>query len=111
DCVITDTLETQDALVRASDLPLSILIVGVGNADFTQMEILDTDNGHRLESSTGRVVTRDIVQFVPMQEVHSGQISVVEALLEELPGQFLTYMRCRDIRPHNISAPGPSYVV
>ncbi|XP_049401412.1 protein BONZAI 3 isoform X3 [Solanum stenotomum] len=116
DGVITDMLETKDALVRASDLPLSVLIVGVGNADFTQMEILDADNGHRLESSTGRVATRDIVQFVPMQEVHSGQISVVQALLEELPGQFLTYMRCRDIRPHNISAPqtsapGPSYVV
>ncbi|KAJ8526372.1 hypothetical protein K7X08_028849 [Anisodus acutangulus] len=96
--------ETKDALVRASDLPLSILIVGVGSSDFTQMEILDADNGHRLESSTGRVATRDIVQFVPMREVHSGQISVVQALVEELPGQFLTYMRCRDIRPHNISA-------
>ncbi|XP_006341332.1 protein BONZAI 3 isoform X1 [Solanum tuberosum] len=116
DGVITDMLETKDALVRTSDLPLSVLIVGVGNADFTQMEILDADNGHRLESSTGRVATRDIVQFVPMREVHSGKISVVQALLEELPGQFLTYMRCRDIRPHNISAPqtsapGPSYVV
>ena len=28
-----------------------------------------------------------------------GQISVVQALLEELPGQFLTYMRGRDIKP------------
>jgi hypothetical protein len=26
-------------------LPLSIIIVGVGNADFTNMEILDGDNG------------------------------------------------------------------
>nr|XP_009759291.1 PREDICTED: protein BONZAI 3-like isoform X2 [Nicotiana sylvestris] len=104
DGVLTDMQETKDALVRASDLPLSILIVGVGSADFTQMEILDADNGHRLESSTGRVATRDIVQFVPMREVHSGQISVVQALLEELPGQFLTYMRCRNIRPHNVAA-------
>jgi len=31
--------ETKDSLVRASDLPLSILIVGVGGADFTQMEV------------------------------------------------------------------------
>ncbi|KAK6777810.1 hypothetical protein RDI58_024528 [Solanum bulbocastanum] len=108
DGVITDMLETKDALVRVSDLPLSVLIVGVGNADFTLMEILDADNGHRLESFTGRVATRDIVQFVPMREVHSGQISVVETLLEELPGQFLTYMRCRDIIPHNISAPQTS---
>ncbi|KAL4637279.1 hypothetical protein ACB092_03G066600 [Castanea dentata] len=99
DGVLTDLQETKDALVRTSDLPLSILIVGVGGADFTQMEVLDADDGRPLESSTGRVATRDIVQFVPMREVHSGQISVVQALLEELPGQFLTYMRGRDIKP------------
>ncbi|KAK3200459.1 hypothetical protein Dsin_023874 [Dipteronia sinensis] len=102
DGVLTDLQETKDALVRASDLPLSILIVGVGGADFTQMEILDADNGGRLESSTGRVATRDIVQFVPMQEVHSGRISGVQALLEELPGQFLSCVRARDIKPHNL---------
>ncbi|XP_042991159.1 protein BONZAI 3-like isoform X2 [Carya illinoinensis] len=99
DGVLTDLQETKDALVKASDLPLSILIVGVGGADFGQMEVLDADKGQRLESSTDRVATRDIVQFVPMRDVHGGQISVVQALLEELPGQFLTYMRCRDIKP------------
>ncbi|XP_044472152.1 protein BONZAI 3-like [Mangifera indica] len=106
DGVVTDLQETKDALVRASDLPLSVLIVGVGGADFTQMEILDADKGHRLESSTGRVATRDIVQFVPMREVQRGEISVVQALLEELPGQFLSYMRCRDIKPFNIHMAG-----
>ncbi|XP_002512304.2 protein BONZAI 3 isoform X1 [Ricinus communis] len=100
DGVLTDIQETKDALVKASDLPLSILIIGVGGADFTQMEILDADQGCRLESSTDRVATRDIVQFVPMREVHSGQLSAVQALLEELPGQFLSYMRSRDIKPH-----------
>ena len=39
DGVLTETHETIDALVKASDLPLSILIVGVGSADFTQMEV------------------------------------------------------------------------
>ncbi|XP_062144806.1 protein BONZAI 3-like isoform X4 [Alnus glutinosa] len=109
DGVLTDLQETKDALVRASDLPLSILIVGVGGADFSQMEqVLDADGGQRLESSTGRVATHDIVQFVPMREVHSGQISVVQALLEELPGQFLTYMRSRDIKPLSPHVPQTS---
>ncbi|KAL5566191.1 hypothetical protein UlMin_029355 [Ulmus minor] len=107
DGVLTDIQETKDALVRASDLPFSILIVGVGAADFTQMEILDADNGLRLESSTGRVATRDIVQFVSMREVQSGQKSVAEALLEELPAQFLTYMRSRDIKPGTFSSAPP----
>lgn len=39
DGVLTDMLGTVDALVRASDLPLSVLIVGVGNTDFKQMEV------------------------------------------------------------------------
>ncbi|KAL8199623.1 hypothetical protein R6Q57_013191 [Mikania cordata] len=104
DGVLTDLQETKDALVRGSDLPLSILIVGVGNADFKQMEILDADTGPRLESSTGRIATRDIVQFVPMRDVQHGGRSMVQSLLEELPGQFLTYMRSRDIKPLAIDA-------
>ena len=36
-------------------------------------QILDADNGCRLKSSTGRVATRDIVQFVPMREVLAGE--------------------------------------
>ncbi|GAY51590.1 hypothetical protein CUMW_135340 [Citrus unshiu] len=99
DGVVTDLQETKDALVKASDLPLSILIIGVGGADFKEMEILDADKGERLESSTGRVASRDIVQFVPLKDLQNGEISVVQALLAELPSQFLTYMRTRDIQP------------
>ncbi|KAL5795376.1 hypothetical protein ACOSQ2_000196 [Xanthoceras sorbifolium] len=99
DGVVTDLQETKDALVKASDLPLSILIVGVGGADFKEMEILDADKGERLESSSGRVATRDIVQFVPLKDVHGGEVSVIQELLAELPAQFLTYMRTREIQP------------
>ena len=48
DGVLTDLQETKDALVRAFDLPLLILIVGVGGTNFKQVEILDADNGCRL---------------------------------------------------------------
>ena len=33
-------------------------------------QVLDADDGRRLESSTGHVATCDIEQFVPMREVH-----------------------------------------
>ncbi|XP_072996556.1 protein BONZAI 3-like isoform X2 [Typha latifolia] len=99
DGVITDAEETKNAIIKASDLPLSILIVGVGTADFKEMEILDADNGKQLQSSTGRIATRDIVQFVPMREFQGNQVSIAQSLLEELPVQFLTYMRSRGIEP------------
>lgn len=38
--MVTDLQETINSLVKASDLPLSILIVGVGNADFKDMEVI-----------------------------------------------------------------------
>ncbi|XP_077227378.1 protein BONZAI 1-like [Tasmannia lanceolata] len=99
DGVITDLQETKDALVKASDLPLSILIVGVGGADFKEMEVLDADKGERLESTTGRIASRDIVQFIPMRDVQSGETSIIHSLLAELPSQFLSYMRTRNFHP------------
>lgn len=102
DGVITDLQETKDAIVNASDLPLSILIVGVGGADFKEMEFLDGDNGERLENTTGRVASRDIVQFVPFRDVQGGEVSVAQTLLAELPTQFLTYMRTKSIEPNRM---------
>ena len=45
DGVITDMDQTKQAVVAASGLPMSIIIVGVGEADFKMMEELDSDEG------------------------------------------------------------------
>ena len=45
DGVITDMDQTKQAVVAASALPMSIIIVGVGGADFKMMEELDCDEG------------------------------------------------------------------
>ncbi|XP_060168890.1 protein BONZAI 1-like [Lycium barbarum] len=97
DGVITDLQETMYAIVHATDLPLSVLIVVVGGADYKEMEILDADK-QRLESTRGRVAVRDIVKFVPYWDVQSGD-SVRQSLLAELPSQFLEYMRLKRIQP------------
>lgn len=60
--MINDFDETKDAIIRASHLPLSIIIVGVGDADFSEMDVLDSDN--ILLSNNGQTASRDIVQFV-----------------------------------------------
>lgn len=44
DGLITDMQATINALVSASVLPISVLIVGVGDADFSGMEALDGDD-------------------------------------------------------------------
>ena len=57
---------TINLLVENCNLPLSIIIVGVGNAEFTNMVRLDGDNG--LYNSKGQKAMRDIVQFVPFRK-------------------------------------------
>jgi hypothetical protein len=64
---IHDMDRTVDLIVSNSNLPLSIIIVGIGNADFTNMNVLDGDNG--LFDSKGRRANRDIIQFVPFNQV------------------------------------------
>merc|ERR1712154_38106 len=67
DGIINDMKQTIDAVVGATELPLSIIIVGVGDADFSAMDKLDADD-EPLRSSQGQVMKRDIVQFVPFND-------------------------------------------
>lgn len=67
DGVLSDMSNTKHAVVQASKLPMSIIIVGVGNADFSDMEELDADTG-ALRSPSGELAKRDLVQFVPFRD-------------------------------------------
>ncbi|XP_064254974.1 copine-5-like isoform X5 [Passer domesticus] len=60
DGVISDMAQTKEAIVNAAKLPMSIIIVGVGQAEFDAMVELDGDD-IRI-SSRGKVAERDIVQ-------------------------------------------------
>jgi len=60
---IHDMNQTKDLIVECSKYPLSIIIVGIGNADFTNMITLDGDE-QVLRNSKGEPTERDIVQFV-----------------------------------------------
>ena len=58
---------TKELIVMLSQLPCSIIIVGVGDADFEAMEELDGD-GVILRDGNGRACARDIVQFVEFNQ-------------------------------------------
>jgi len=89
--------KTVDLIVSNSNLPLSIIIVGIGNAEFTNMNILDGDNG--LFDSKGRRANRDIVQFVPFNQVAGNPDMLAKELLAELPDQVVQYMTVMGIPP------------
>ncbi|KAF9359376.1 hypothetical protein BGX26_012494 [Mortierella sp. AD094] len=93
DGAITDMDATVKALKNGSEHALSIIIVGVGNANFTNMNELDGDGETRKKS-------RDIVQFVAARDFPPyNEYGLAEALLAELPGQFMDYMTRHKIQP------------
>uniref|UniRef100_A0A8D2IW04 Copine-2 n=1 Tax=Varanus komodoensis TaxID=61221 RepID=A0A8D2IW04_VARKO len=99
DGVISDMDETRHAVVQASKLPMSIIIVGVGNADFAAMEFLDADT-RMLRSYTGEEAVRDIVQFVPFREFRSApKETLAKAVLAELPQQVVQYFKLQNLSP------------
>ena len=57
---IHDMPKTKDLIVECSNYPLSIIIVGIGNADFSNMRELDGDEVV-LRNSRGDQAKRDIV--------------------------------------------------
>lgn len=69
---IHDMEKTIDLIFEAANLPLSIIIVGVGNDSFSNMVKLDGDGG-TLFNSKGQKVPRDIVQFVPFRDAKFNQ--------------------------------------
>jgi len=61
DGIINDMQATIDEIVRGSGLPLSIIIVGVGQEDFESMNILDADDEPLYSRKYKKKMDRDIV--------------------------------------------------
>ncbi|XP_050812165.1 copine-5 isoform X1 [Gopherus flavomarginatus] len=105
DGVISDMAQTKEAIVNAAKLPMSIIIVGVGQAEFDAMVELDGDD-IRI-SSRGKIAERDIVQFVPFRDYIDrtgnhvlSMARLAKDVLAEIPDQFISYMKGRGIKPN-----------
>merc|ERR1719394_1399511 len=118
DGIITDFEETKRSIIEASHLPMSIIIVGVGDEDFSAMEELDSDDS--LLRLNGKTAKRDIVQFVEMQNYVSNAGThharwnkelLAREVLFEIPEQLVGYMKSKKFMPlenRTGANPGPS---
>ncbi|KHN82609.1 Nicotinic receptor-associated protein 1 [Toxocara canis] len=116
DGCICDFDQTLSAIIAASYLPLSIIIVGVGGENFDNMNKLDSDDG--LLTYQGRRAQRDIVQFVPLRQFLVGKgiaspsfegtlagAQLAKEVLAEIPDQLTQYMKLNNIEPRPSTNP------
>ena len=103
---IDDFYDTVDALVEGSFLPLSVIIIGIGDSeenlkDFKFMEILDADD-IPLISRNGIKRQRDLVQFVPFYKFEGNEKKLAEEVLDEIPRQIIEYYTLNFIYPEDL---------
>jgi hypothetical protein len=90
DGAIHDMSAVKDLIVGLAGQPCSIIIVGIGNADFSMMDELDGDH-EVITDSSGNRIKRDIVQFVRLNDcLQRGNLA--EEVLKEIPEQMSHYM-------------------
>ena len=95
---INDMADTIDELVEASFLPISVIIIGIGDNDFSSMVELDADN-EPLYDRNKRKAVRDLVQFVQYNKFRNNEKKLAEEVLEEVPRQVIEYYQMKNIPP------------
>ncbi|CAG8797638.1 7396_t:CDS:1, partial [Racocetra persica] len=105
DGIISDLDNTIEAIMDATIYPLSIVIVGVGNSNFSNMKLLDDQLLKRKWDSN--LHPRDIVHFVRMNDFVQDNINIdlPKAVLKEIPGQIIEYMTINNIKPESLKKP------
>lgn len=104
DGVINDMQQTIDEVVRGSETPLSIIIVGVGDEDFSMMDELDADDKPLYSISEKKYMSRDIVQFVPFNEFKDKSYhQLAMATLDEIPREVVNYFVTRKVHPKRLA--------
>jgi len=96
---IHDMKQTIDRIVEATSLPISVIIVGVGEESFENMVVLDADDDPLIDSK-GKEMERDAVQFVPFREVGNSASRLSKEVLEEVPGQLVEFFDKAGIKPN-----------
>mmetsp|Transcript_25390 Transcript_25390/g.62489 ORF Transcript_25390/g.62489 Transcript_25390/m.62489 type:complete len:708 (-) Transcript_25390:824-2947(-) len=109
---IIDLQDTIGLLCRAAeDAPISLVIIGVGNRDFSDIEKLcRTDFKATLRDARGIPIARDIISFVSFKQYGGNAAEVILQALKVIPEQLVTYFTTNGIKPLP-PVPAPDYSV
>lgn len=131
DGAIDDQIETISEVAKASDLPISIVVIGIGDEDFAFLEDLTAEVGAyrrmqeeakppapaRQDSSVSlsggpggqknreqplRGPTRNIVHFVKYADFRDKPRDLAAAALSELPREVCGYYTSRNVKPRGL---------
>eukprot|EP00440_Ansanella_granifera_P053373 gb/GFBE01057854.1/.p1 GENE.gb/GFBE01057854.1/~~gb/GFBE01057854.1/.p1 ORF type:complete len:1149 (+),score=234.03 gb/GFBE01057854.1/:1-3447(+) len=113
--ILTDgDIEDHEQVIReikeCDELPLSIIIVGIGNKEFTFLRELARDIENILPKKEkkpgeelGTGLKRSLVRFIAFKDFREDPSALAAATLSELPKEVVGYYAAQGIKPRNVS--------
>ena len=98
---VQDVKNTINSIIESSFLPLSIIIIGIGNEDFNQMKKLNFDEDILINKKVN-FVERDFVQFVEFNKYRNNTMKLMQEVLGEIPKQVVKYYTFKRLFPDNL---------
>jgi hypothetical protein len=92
DGTIHDFDDTKKLMIRNSPQPFSVIMVGIGNEDFSDMYTFDGDR-QWLEDKNGNKCDRDICMFIKNNDYKGKATKLAERVLMVIPSQIEQYYR------------------
>jgi len=86
DGVIHDIENTLNSLIEAANVPLSVIMIGMGDGDFESFENLDSQLG------LFETARRDYVSFIVYRDYEEDLNKLKNKLVQEIPEQILEYV-------------------
>ena len=96
---LTDLNDTVDAVIDASYLPFSLIIIGIGNDDFKKMMEF---NINTIPSNKKRIL-RDSVKFVIFNAYKHNISELRKKVFEDIPNQMVEYYSKIKIYPNQLT--------
>ena len=89
---IKDEIETINNIVESSFLPISIIIVGIGNGDFGYMDSFDENEEILINNSNNLKFNRNNIKFIHFnQYLKKEENKLTEEMLKDIPKQITEY--------------------
>ena len=89
---VHDINEIIDSIIESSKLPLSIVIIGIGDDVTEDMKRLNGENG-KLRNYKGEVLEKDIVQYVHFNDFNENIDKLTQEVFRYIPQQIKDYFQ------------------